>query len=247
VKASFLGSGPDHLTPSTAAAFDPVERAMERDRTDFRQIRRLLAFTLAPDANCVDVGAHRGSILTEMRRVAPHGHHVAFEPLPHLCALLRDSFPGVEIHEAALSNRSGETDFAHVHGTAEGWSGLVRRPLPGGEEPAIEQLRVTLEVLDEVLDPAFPPAVIKIDVEGAEQQVIEGAMVTLRRDRPIVIFEHGVGSADAYGTEPRDIYRLLCHEADLRIFDLDGTGPYTLDQLERTYYECERVNFVARR
>jgi len=225
---------------------DPVELAARRDLADFQNMRRLLAFSLAPDANCVDVGANRGAVLAEMRRVAPAGRHIAFEPLPHLCELLRTTFPDVEIRQAALSNHFGEEDFAYVHGAANGWSGLRFRPLPTGEAAEVEQIRVQVEVLDEVLDPGYRPAVIKIDVEGAEQQVLEGSLGTLRRHRPIVIFEHGSGSAETYGTSPADIYRLLHDEADMRIFDLDGLGPYALDDLERVFYAGERVNFVAR-
>ena len=102
-------------------------------------------------------------------------------------------FPGVDIHEAALSNHPGTADFAYVHGVSEGWSGLLFRPLPTGADAEVEQISVRLEVLDEMLDPEYVPAVIKIDVEGAEQQVFEGALGTLRRHRPIVIFEHGAG------------------------------------------------------
>jgi FkbM family methyltransferase len=225
---------------------DPVELMSRRDVDDFGHIRRLMAFALEPDSCCIDVGAHRGAILAEMQRVAPVGRHIAFEPLPHLCTLLRETFPEVEVHQTALSNRSGRADFAYIHGPSEGWSGLLYRPLPTGEHAEVEHIEVRLEVLDDVLDPDYRPALIKIDVEGAEQQVIEGALGTLRRHRPIVIFEHGVGSADTYGTGPPDIHRLLCDEAGLRIFDLDGSGPYTLAEFERTYRACERVNFVAR-
>jgi FkbM family methyltransferase len=217
-----------------------------RDQSDFEHIRRLLAFSLAPDSCCIDVGANRGAILAEMVRVAPDGRHIAFEPLPHLSELLRRTFPAVDVHEAALSNHAGTADFSYVHGHSDGWSGLKFRPLPTGEEADVEQIQVKLEVLDEVVDPDRDLALIKVDVEGAEQQVFEGALATLRRHHPIVIFEHGLGSANAYGTEPADVYALLCEEAGLRIFDLDGSGPYTLQELERTYHASERVNFVAR-
>ena len=130
------------------------------------------------------------------------GRHLAFEPLPHLCAALRDSFPDVDVHQAALSNRAGHAEFAYVHGPSDGWSGLIFRPLPAGTKAEVEYIDVPLEVLDEVIDPDYVPALIKIDVEGAEQQVIEGAMRTLRRHQPIVIFEHGLGSANVYGTYP---------------------------------------------
>ncbi len=208
-------------------------------------MRRLLAFSLQADSACIDVGAHRGAVLAEMVRVAPAGRHIAFEPIPQLCEVLRGEFPHVEVHQAALSSRPGESEFAHVLGHAEGWSGLRFRPLPPGEQAEVEQLMVRLEVLDEVLDPDLCPVVIKIDVEGAEQQVLEGALGTLARHRPVVIFEHGSGSAETYDTSPGDIHLLLRERLGYRIFDLDGNGPYTLEQFERCFYTAERTNFVA--
>lgn len=222
-----------------------VEIAMRRDATDFESMRRLLAFSLAPDSCCVDIGAHRGAVLAEMLRVAPAGRHIAFEPIPALADLLRTQFPGVEVHQAALSSAPGESEFAHVRGHAEGWSGLRFRPLPTGEEADVEQITVQLEVLDEVLAPDYAPAVIKIDVEGAEEQVFRGALATLRRHRPVVIFEHGSGSAESYETTPGGLYALLRDEAAYRVFDLDGNGPYSQTDFERAFYTAERVNFVA--
>lgn len=223
-----------------------LEAAIRRDQEDFWNIRRLLAFSLAPDSFCIDVGANRGLILAEIQRVAPRGRHLAFEPLPHLSGILRRTFPTVDVHEAALSDHAGTADFSYVHGESDGWSGLKFRPLPTGEEAEVEHIQVRLEVLDEVVDPERVVALVKVDVEGAEQQVFTGALATLRRHRPIVIFEHGIGSADHYGTEPADIHRLLCDEIGLRIYDLDGSGPYTLPAFEQAYFSAERVNFVAR-
>ena len=160
--------------------------------------------------------------------------------------MLRAEFPNVEVHEAALSDHPGESEFAHIRGSAEGWSGLRFRPLPTGEVADLENIAVRLEVLDDVLVPGYRPAVIKIDVEGAEEQVFRGALRTLRHHRPIVIFEHGVGSADHYGTTPGAIFTLLS-DIGYRIFDLDGNGPYTREEFERTFYACVRVNFVAHR
>jgi FkbM family methyltransferase len=233
------GGEPAPATP------DPVEIAAQRDQSDFLNMRRLLGFLLARHDNCIDIGAHRGSVLNEMLRVAPEGHHLAFEPIPDLCEVLRQNFPTVEVHQAALSNQPGHSEFAHVRGHAEGWSGLRFRPLPTGEEADVEYLDVRLEVLDQVLDPDYRPAVIKIDVEGAEQQVFEGALSTLRRHHPTVIFEHGSGSADVFGTRPSDIYELLRDKAGYRIFDLDGNGPYTAADFEHTFYSAQRVNFVT--
>lgn len=222
-----------------------MKRMVERDVSDSGHMRRLLAFLLTPEANCIDVGANHGAVLAEMRRVAPRGHHIAFEPLPHLCQLLRTQYPDVEIHQAALYNEPGEAEFSYFHGQADGWSGLQFRPLPGGQETTVEQIKVRLEVLDQVLAADYRPAVIKIDVEGAELQVLQGAVQTLGRHRPVVIFEHGMGSANAYGTSPQDVFALLSDDVGYRVFDLDGNGPYTREEFEHVFSAAERVNFVA--
>ena len=215
------------------------------DRRDSELIRRLIAWSLAPDSSCVDVGAHGGSVLAEIVRVAPRGRHIAYEPLPHLAEQLRASFPDVDVRCAALADHSGTAPFARVR-AAEAWSGLVFRPLPGNVEPDVEEINVAVEALDEALLDGFVPTLIKIDVEGGEQRVLQGAIGTLRRHKPVVVFEHGYGAANAYGTEPDDIYRLLVDEADMRIFDLDGNGPYELERFRQAYYASERVNWVAR-
>src|SRR5436309_1457110 len=74
---------------------------------------------------------HGGSVLREMVRLAPRGRHVAWEPLPELAARLAEDFPTVEVRAAALSDRGGEREFAHVV-DEPGWSGFVARPTPAG-------------------------------------------------------------------------------------------------------------------
>jgi FkbM family methyltransferase len=216
----------------------------QRDLLDNEHINRLIAWVVGPDDSCIDIGANKGGVLEQIVAVAPHGRHIAFEPLPHLHADLVERFPTVDVHRAALSNHAGESTFAHVR-AAEGWSSFLERPLPGEVDGDVVEITVPLEVLDDVLPGGFVPRVIKLDVEGAEQQVIEGAMRTLSTHRPILVFEHGNGSASTYGTTPDDIYRLLCDKAGMRIFDLDGEGPYTRDRFRNTYYAREKVNFVA--
>ncbi len=198
---------------------------------------------LAPTANCIDIGAHKGDILAQIIAAAPQGHHIAYEPLPHLHGALAARFPEVEVRCAALSNSSGSANFLHFH-EAEGWSGLRYRPLPGAD--AVSEIPVRLEILDEVLPAGYVPSLIKIDVEGAEQQVLEGALGTLKQHKPLVIFEHGHGSAEAYGTTPDDVYHLLVDDAELCICGLDGGEPYSLAEFREIFYSAERVNFLAR-
>jgi FkbM family methyltransferase len=224
----------------------PFAELADIDRRDTELIRRAIAWSLGPDSCCVDVGAHSGGVLGEIVRVAPHGHHIAYEPLPHLADRLKAAFPQVDVRCAALSDHAGESSFARVR-AAEPWSGLVFRPLPGNVEPDVEEITVQLEVLDEALPEGYVPDLLKIDVEGGEESVMRGALRTLRDHRPLVVFEHGYGAANAYGTEPDDVFGLMVDEAGMRIFDLDGGGPYELDAFKAAYFSSERVNWVAHR
>src|SRR5579885_1102681 len=52
------------------------------ERRDNAAIRLLFSFVLHADSICIDVGAHQGSMLSDMVRVAPLGRHIAYEPLP---------------------------------------------------------------------------------------------------------------------------------------------------------------------
>ena len=215
-------------------------------RADIRDTELLVALMeelLEPDSDCIDAGAHAGSILREMVRIAPAGRHVAWEPLPELAAKLRSAFPSVELREAALSDSAGERDFAHVLADP-GWSGFVARPTPAGG--GVETIRVRTERLDDALPEGVRPAFVKIDVEGAEEEVLRGGLETLRRHRPVIAFEHGAGSADHYGTTPEAIHRLLTGELDYAIHGLDGDGPYDERRFGEIFATGERVNFVAR-
>lgn len=152
-------------------------------------------------------------------------------------------FPGMEIRKAALSNTGGETSFVYVPDLT-GYSGLRKRDYP--QKAVTENITVRTERLDGHLPDGFEPAVIIIDVEGAEQLVIEGALETIRQHQPIVVFEHGPGAADHYDTTPKDMHQLLCGEAGLSLFDLDGNGPFELSEFERRFNSGKQWNWVAR-
>jgi hypothetical protein len=107
----------------------------------------------------------------------------------------------------------------------------------------VERVSVRTERLDDVLAHGPAPTLIKIDVEGAELGVMQGAVETLQRHRPFVLFEHGAGGADLYGTRPTQVFDLL-EGVGLRIFDLDGGGPYSRDRFETTFNE-PLWNFLA--
>lgn len=215
-----------------------------RDAQDMRNLALLMRFWLRNDSNCIDVGANAGDVLRDMLTLAPDGHHIAFEPLPHRVDSLREQFGAAEVRQLALSDHTGTSEFTHVP-DCDGYSGF--RPQWYPRPWSTETIVVAVDTLDRSLPAGYQPALVKIDVEGAEREVIAGGMGTLRTARPIVVFEHFQGGAgDGYGYGPAEIFPLLVNDADMEIFDIDGVGPYSLPQMEDVFVGRRLWTWVAR-
>jgi len=235
-----LARGRDRLVGVlTGGDADPVNR---RNQLDERHLKILLSLLLRPDSNCLDVGAHRGLFMTEFRRLAPAGHHIAYEPLPDLCARLVLEFPEMDVRQRALSNEEGVSSFVHVR-DAPAYSGLKEHPYPG--EMATERITVTTERLDDHVPDQWLPDFVKIDVEGAESLVIEGALSTLRKAKPVIAFEHGWGGGEQFGASDEHMFKLLCDDVGLRLFDMEGNGPLGLTQFRDELATGDRWNWIA--
>ncbi|MCM2317643.1 MAG: FkbM family methyltransferase [Thermoanaerobaculia bacterium] len=215
-----------------------------------RQTLEIASALLRSDSSTVDVGCHRGKLLAHFLSLAPDGRHFAIEPIPSLVARLRELFPGARVFEVALSNRSGEAKF-YVFPRVPGLSGLGRRDAVVGGELEREEIRVRTERLDAILPAGAQVDLIKIDVEGAEGLVIEGALQTLRRCRPLVVFEHFRQSSTLFGVSSGDLYDLLVERCGLTVmlprrwlrggrglsrreFTSSDDGFYVASPLERT-------------
>src|SRR4249920_3812196 len=88
--------------------------ARDLNATYDRQTVDVMRRVMRHDSSGVDMGAHRGDILQHMVAIAPAGAHHAFEALPHLAAGLRERFPGVRVHQVAVSDSHGEAEFQYV-------------------------------------------------------------------------------------------------------------------------------------
>lgn len=174
---------------------------------------------LNKNSNCIDIGCHKGEILELMLSYAPQGSHYAFEPLPHLYQNLKTNFEEkVTLYPYALANENGKSTFQFVK-NAPAYSGIKKRQY-AVENPDIEEIDVDLKKLDEVVNPTTKIDLIKIDVEGAEFGVLKGAEQLLKQQKPIVVFECGLGASDFYGTKPLDIYTYLVDTIGLKLYTL---------------------------
>ena len=208
---------------------------------------RILRRVLKPGSNAIDIGCHLGEILDEMIRCSPQGKKFGFEPIPEFYAQLEKKYasdPLVSISPLALYDKTGTTTFQHVV-NEPAYSGIKKRRYDG-KEVEIHQITVSTDLLDRIIPPDIPIDLIKIDVEGAELPVMRGSLNTIRRCRPVIIFECGIGASDFYGTRPEDVYRLLAAECGLNIstlpdflndrHPLSETGFTTLFNEEKEYY-----------
>lgn len=244
IKRAVIAAGLEAPARALVTTMRRRSRIWDRTMKDHEHLRLLLAFALPADANCVDVGAANGLVLATIVRVAPRGRHIAYEPVADFHDELAARFPQVDLRPIALSDRGGETTFTYVRDRPTVSGFRARDYRDGGRD--LETIRVRTARLDDDLPEGYVPQLIKVDVEGAEELVFRGALETIRRHRPIVVFQHGRGSADYYGTTPSAIFRLLTDDGGLRIFDLDGGGPYTSDGFQRAYDTNSHFHFVAR-
>lgn len=175
-----------------------------------QQTQQVLRRVCGPTTNCVDIGCHKGEVLELMLKYAPQGQHFGFEPIPVLYQDLVRHFAqygNCHFYQIGLSDTPGEASFNYVVSNPA-YSGFLKRKYdkPHEEDTSI---RVRKARLDQTLPADARIGLIKIDVEGAELEVLRGATYILRRDQPVIIFEHGLGASDYYGTRPEQVFDLL--------------------------------------
>jgi FkbM family methyltransferase len=171
---------------------------------------------LSPGKVFIDVGANFGVYtLVASKLVGTSGRVIAFEPTAQSFAILRQNialnhFANVRAFQFALAQRRGKAWLYH------GWdpvgNSLGKDPLCGNEGEEVQT-----EALDKLLEEKGIDRVhaIKIDVEGAEELVLRGAIRCLTTNRPIVIFEFNPGCAARLGLSPcgaRDLLESLGYE-----------------------------------
>lgn len=137
---------------------------------------------LKPDDIFYDIGANKGVFTCFANEIITHGSVVAFEPHPINMETLKQNVnsrdKSTTFYQCALSDESGTASLS----VDQGWAGDQRHALAtsGDESNTIEIETIAGDDLvnnDEIQS----PSVVKIDVEGAEKQVIDGMKKSLSR------------------------------------------------------------------
>jgi FkbM family methyltransferase len=169
-----------------------------------------------------DIGSNTGLFALDMAKSISNLTVFAFEPQPSLAQHIRRSieengFERVKVLEVLLGNEEGESSlFLTSHSIH---ASVIPR------EEHYRELRRPLRTLDGLVaaGESASPDVIKIDVEGSELRVFEGAETILKSGQPSIVFEADENmSRMGYSTD--DLFRLLESAAPYKFFLIDGSG-----------------------
>ena len=189
------------------------------------EVGALIREHVDPDRDMVDVGANIGFFSVLAARLMRQGRVLAVEPSGSAFARLQRNIDlnrvsdRVTLFHGALSDHAGEADLHQIDGKEEYASLAPIRHAAVADEPAQTQPTKieTLDNLGEDLD--LSPALVKIDVEGAEMSVLHGAGRTIAKHRPVILCELAGDLLDQFGTTPDAILQWL-RERDYDIRDV---------------------------
>jgi FkbM family methyltransferase len=139
-----------------------------------------------------DIGANVGFFtVIGAKLVGQTGHVYAFEPVPENAASIRrnielNNFAHVTLFEKAVSHSTGKGELLLSH-----CSGGATLSSAGTSPDVKGTISIELISIDDLVaqQKIAPPAVVKIDVEGAELDVLQGMSQTIKKFKPVIIYE----------------------------------------------------------
>ncbi len=149
-----------------------------------------------PGSTVLDVGANVGQMTLEAAELTgPSGKVIAIEPAPGNVRILQLHINGnnfndrVEVIQAACGSTHGEEIVLNIYGNESNTVGSGHNTVNlKNHHEGITPIRVPLVSIDGICrEKNIIPRVIKVDVEGAELEVVRGAVQTLKTHHPEVL------------------------------------------------------------
>jgi FkbM family methyltransferase len=165
------------------------------------EVQYVLGRLLRPGMTVFDIGANVGfTAVLAAKQVLPGGRVICFEPLQANAKVIHhnarlNGISTIDVRVEALGRQDGEADFTLSHSPT--WGRLAEA---GATPGACGTIRVAVRSLDSIRarERIALPELIKMDVEGAEADVLAGAVGLLVEARPVLVIElHHTGSAVA--------------------------------------------------
>lgn len=203
----------------------------------------LLTHHVREDDHCFDGGCHVGSVLAQMVKLAPKGHHVAVEPVQHKAAALRRRFPDVTLVEGALGEERGTLTF---YDDDSGFASFH----PSEDATAPRAREVEVHTIDDLIGEARLD-VLKLDIEGAELWALKGARKTVEYNEPMVLIECGRDEVlQPFGYTRAELYDYVSGEFEYSVYSivdfLYGREPLSFAEFQRmAEYPFRGFNYVC--
>lgn len=182
--------------------------------------QREIAAAVRPGMVCFDIGANVGFYTLLFSELGgPQGSVVAFEPVPENCGFLRrhvslNRCHNVVVQELALADFDGTARFDATHSSSEGH-------LSDAGSLVVRCARIDSLI---AAGKIAPPDLMKVDVEGAETAVLEGAAKLFARRKPIIFLA-------THGERPHAECCRLLKQLGYRLTPLNGPPLETCDEL----------------
>ena len=177
---------------------------------------------LKPGDTFLDIGANIGWMtLVGARAVGQEGRVIAIEANPHTLPILQHNVElnqaiCVEIYGVAVSDEPGTARLFENWNVNRGGASLLSQD----DTPGIE---VQVETLDRLFDPETRLAVVKIDVEGLEPQVLKGGSHWFAKQQPIFIFEISTLRENEKGAAGSDVMQVIQQFGDYQFWKHPAT------------------------
>jgi FkbM family methyltransferase len=206
-----IGLLPNKLRPSVRLSYHKFRDFLEQEFY-------LLPELVGDRKRAIDIGAHNGLYTYELSKLCDSVE--SFEPQPWLYNKLCDyAIPKASIHNVGLSNKQDylEINVPTLDGKKLDGMASFRASAATSEKYQVETVRIEVKRLDDYQfkDVSF----MKIDVEGYESEVLEGAIETIKTNYPNILIE----------IEQRHLPDIDMLSVFNLIKDLDYSGCFILD------------------
>jgi FkbM family methyltransferase len=189
-----------------------------------------LLHLLRPGDIFVDVGANIGSYTILASSVAGT-NSISFEPVPSTFLHLKNNVAinniesVVELKNAGVGKEKGKLSFTSSFDT-------MNHVVTDSSNANLETIQVDIVTLDDILGNRVP-TLIKIDTEGFEMAVLQGAISILKHSSLLAIIVELNGSCHRYGINEKDIHEFII---------VHGFTPVTYNPFERKYSKQHSFN-----
>lgn len=195
LKAFILNQTPDNLLTSLRKSYylRKLKNCSESDEIDLKMV----GYLVQSGDSVIDVGANFGVYTSFLSRLVGYSGHVySIEPIPSTFEILANNVNRLNLQNVTLLNCgiSDKNGFAtmEIPKYLGGRENFYRARITGNADAdaSLKKVRVVLRTLDDISTGIKEDIkLIKIDVEGHELPVIEGAVNLIRRWQPALLIE----------------------------------------------------------